>query len=520
MLRTLLIATVLCCTFIVAVNAQSPFYSMHYVESGEISDEATHITTQDGGNLIASVQHPAMASSYFITLVKTDAGGTIQWTKKFPCDRPGFRNVVQSTDGTYFLCYCQFPFGNYYEAIRLDQNGNVIFDKKINLPSLHRVTWKATSVAKIDSGYYVGCSIYDTTSGVYRWNLMEISASGNVVWTQNFNSNGFLAGMYGMELCNNGDILLLGSAYDIPTLAYVGLITRVDASGTLLWNTRFAYAGHDLYPVDAEKQGNDFIVSVQDMQQSAGMAAVDFIKVDANGSLVWQVRYTNTGPNSSLLPHDMIVSGANEFVVVAQRSGPDLGSVFLKVDATGQYVSSRFYPDYTITSIENYGQWMYSVVGTKDSLNEHYVALKTVDGDGVGCNDTTAAFGFGPVIFTFVTGGSSANFSLSAVNGNLSATTANLVPYTVCTLSGINDESGSTTSISVYPSPATDKIQVVASAHITSVQIVDVNGKVVVVKSVSSNTCDIDVRGLPAGLYVIRVEFENHVESRRLVIAH
>lgn len=517
MLRSLLFVVLLCSTTL--LHAQSPFFSMHYIEFGETADETTHITTQDGGNLIASVQHISLSTNYCIVICKTDGTGSIQWVKRIATDRPGLRNVVQSADGTYFLCYCEFPFGNYYEAMRLDQNGNVLFDKRINLPALHHVTWKTSAVAKMDSGYYVSCSIFDTATSMYKWNLVEISASGNVVWTKNYNAGGFLGSLNGMELCTNGDVLLLGSEYDIPTQAYVGMATRIAPNGNLLWNTRFGYAGHDVMPADAERQGNDFIVAVQDYQQSAGLAAIDFMKIDAAGSIAWTMRYTNTNPNSSLLPYDIIVSGGGSYVAVAQRSGPQPGSVFLQVDGSGQYVSSRFYPDYTIASIENYGQWMYSLTGTKDSFNYHYTALKTVDGNGIGCNDTTAVFGVGPVTLTSATGGTAANFSLTAVNGPLLPLTASFVPHIDCNLTGMNDDAEIQSNISIYPVPANEQLFISSASEITMIEILDVNGATVRTQTVNASSCVAETAGLPGGIYFVRVTSESGTKTLRASIA-
>lgn len=519
MLRSLLLAAVVCCNGFLLLNAQPMIFSKHYAEPGETSDEATHIATQDGGSLIASVQHPNMAQNYSITLFKTDGSGAIQWTKKFATSRPGFKNVVQSADGTYFLCYSEFQFGHYYEAIRLDQNGNVLFDRRIDLPAQHHVTWKVASVAKMDSGYYVGCSVFDTTSGMYKWNLTELSASGNVVWSENYHAGAFLSALHSIELCNNGDVLLFGSDYDIPTQSYAGMVTRVAPNGNLLWNTRFKNTGHDLFPVGAEPQGNGFVVAVQDYQQSAGIAAVDFMKMDSAGALVWEIRYTNTGPNSSLLPHDIIKSGGNEYIIVAQRSGPQLGSVFLKVDGSGQYLDSRFYADYTIYSIDNHGQWMYSLTGTRDSLNQHFIALKTVDDDGVGCDDTTAAFGVGPTTFTANSNTTSAAFSLAAVNGTLQATNANLVPFTDCAVTGVNDQTETNAGISLYPVPANDQLFVTGTSPIERIEIIDVNGAIVQTQRVNSSTCIMNTEGLAEGVYFVRVYDATGTHTVRTVVA-
>jgi hypothetical protein len=506
-------------TAVSALHAQSPIFNTQYIETGETSDAVTHITTLDGGMIVASVQHPGMTATYFITVIKTDAAGDVQWTKKFPTDRPGFRNMVQSPDGTYFLSYCQFPFGNYYEAIRLDQNGNTLFDKRIPLAPGYKVTWQVSSLAKSDSGYYFGCSVYDSLAGTYLWNLVELSQSGTVVWTKNYNATSLLGALNGMELCSNGDALLLGSAYDFNSQAYLGVVMRTAPNGNLLWTTRWAYAGHDLYPVDAEPAGNDFVVSVQDLQQSAGMAAVDFVKIDGSGNLIWEMRYTSTGPNSSLLPHDLIASGNNEFTVVAQRSGPQLGSVLLKVDATGQFISSRFYPQYTIYSIDAANPWQYSLAGTRDSMNEHYVTILTTDGNGMGCSDTTAAFGLGPVQFTSTTGGLALNHSLVAIPGLLSPVNAGIVEFDRCTITDGDDELMGA-DIDVYPSPASAGVVVQSGCAVSTVTFYDMNG--CIVKQVQCNALrsEIDVQDLANGMYLLQIQTSNGPVSRRIVIAH
>lgn len=514
----LTIALLLCnCPWL--LYAQSPIFNTQYIETGEISDAVAHVTTLDGGMIAASVQHPGMSATYFITIIKTDAAGDVQWTKKFPTDRPGFRNLVQSADGTYFLCYSQFPSGNYYEAVRLDQNGNTLFDKRIPLAPGCSVTWQVSSLAKTDSGYYFGCSIYDSLAGMYLWNLVELSSGGNVVWTKNYFTSSLMGALTGMELCSNGDALMLGAAYDFNWQAYLGVVMRTASNGNLLWTTRWAYAGHDLFPVDAEPAGTDFVISVQDMQQSSGMAAVDFAKIDGNGNLLWEMRYTSTGPNSSLLPHDLIAAGNNEFTVVAQRSGPQLGSVLLKVDATGQYVSSRFYSQYTITSIDLVNAWQYALAGTRDSMNEHYVTIMTTDLNGTGCSDTTAAFGLGPVQFISVSGGSSLNYSLVSIPGLLSPVNAGITEYDRCSITGINDESFDA-AVHLYPSPASTGIVVQSDYLMTAVSVFDINGHLVKQVSCTTFRSEIDVRDLTNGVYFMRIQTSNGQVNRKIIVAH
>ena len=232
------------------------------------------------------------------------------------------------------------------------------------------------------------------------------------------------------------------------------------------------------------------------------------------------MRYTNTNPNSSLLPHDIIVSGGGDFVVIAQRSGPQLGSVFLQVNGTGQYVSSRFYQGYTITSIDNYGQWMYSLTGTRDSMNYHFTALKTVDGSGAGCDDTTAVFGVGPVQYTSTTGGTVLNSTMSAVNGNLPVINTTIATHSDCNLTGVTGHAEMENNISVYPVPAKEQLFISSASEITMIEIIGVNGAVVHSQVVNSSLCVVQTENMADGAYLLRVTHGAGVTVLKTVIAH
>lgn len=512
MIRNVLLLAFLCMTSY--LNAQANLFTRQYLDPGQTSDAVTHIVTSDGGMLLCSAEHPDTGTTHSIVLIKTDANGTMMWSKKFATVNPGFRNIVESPDGSYFLCFCQFPYGYFYEAIRLDQNGNILFDKIIPLPANFKVNWMVSSIARSDSGYYVGCSVTDTSSNMYHWMLMRLTAGGNIIWSSTYNSDYFLGALNGLSQCTNGDILMLGSAYNTAQQCYVGLITRISAGGSFLWNERFGYAAHDLYPVDAQPQGNSCIVTVQDYQQSAGVAAIDFVQVDSAGNINWGMRYT--GGNNSLLPYDFLSTGTNEYMVVALQSGPVLGSVFLKVDGSGQYISSRFYEGYTISSIESLNNWQYSLAGTMDSLNEHYPVIKTTDVNGVGCDDSTAVFGLGPVFFSTTTGGTTASSALNTVPGNLVAAATGVVVTDRCVITSVNDDR-----------PASDKpdvtvvsgmITIHATSAMDEILLYDMQGQLVQRMSDQSSDAVLQTTGLAHGIYVVCVRTQSGTEYSKIAL--
>ena len=66
------------------------------------------------------------------------------------------------------------------------------------------------------------------------------------------------------------------------------------------------------------------------------------------------------------------------------------------------------------------------------------------------------------------------------------------------------------TSLSVYPNPATDYINISAAEHlIREIRIVDVNGKTLAKVQPGENKARLNVSTLPAGVYFIKVKTEN-----------
>lgn len=59
------------------------------------------------------------------------------------------------------------------------------------------------------------------------------------------------------------------------------------------------------------------------------------------------------------------------------------------------------------------------------------------------------------------------------------------------------------TEVTLYPNPATDYVSILGWQHISSIQVFDVSGKLVLIPS--SNLSGLDISGLPKGLYTIKM---------------
>ncbi|PZU85063.1 MAG: hypothetical protein DI529_10435 [Chryseobacterium sp.] len=75
---------------------------------------------------------------------------------------------------------------------------------------------------------------------------------------------------------------------------------------------------------------------------------------------------------------------------------------------------------------------------------------------------------------------------------------------------------GDISEVSIYPNPATDYINIKSTSKIKSVSIVDVSGKTVSSRKAVLNN-QLDVRNLPVGIYIINIETESGIQSKKFI---
>jgi hypothetical protein len=90
--------------------------------------------------------------------------------------------------------------------------------------------------------------------------------------------------------------------------------------------------------------------------------------------------------------------------------------------------------------------------------------------------------------------------------------------YNACFV-GINEIDNSI-SVSLFPNPANGAVYVSAAENMTSISIFNVVGQALITKEFKNNDkkVQIETEGLPAGIYIVKVLFENNTESTTKLI--
>jgi endoglucanase len=159
---------------------------------------------------------------------------------------------------------------------------------------------------------------------------------------------------------------------------------------------------------------------------------------------------------------------------------------------------------------------MYSPFSNYMTDNATWITLQDVQNNTSLSNDFTNLTGTGRYVRIYGTArGTTYGYSIYELEVYGTAATTRMATTTPAVAAPGNEQ-----SISVYPIPAHDEIIIRipdGSRQKSQVIISDINGKICAIQSVSGNTYRMNVRPLPAGLYIVQVINGNKKSITRMV---
>lgn len=72
-------------------------------------------------------------------------------------------------------------------------------------------------------------------------------------------------------------------------------------------------------------------------------------------------------------------------------------------------------------------------------------------------------------------------------------------------------------SIQVYPNPCYDYISIKTDKNINSLEVINLSGEKILLEEIKGTTKKIDLRNLPKGLYVLKIDSENNSFTRKII---
>ncbi|PWT75954.1 MAG: secretion protein [Bacteroidetes bacterium] len=315
---------------------------------GSADDYGLAITsTPEGGFLSVGVTQSndmdvtTALGGYDAWIIKTDANGNKIWAKSYGTNRNDtVWSVVNTPDGGYVVVGSSIPAVNnpsYQTDIwifKIDNNGNVVWDKKYGGSSWDGANWIAQAS---DGGYLVtGYSL--STDGDVGLNkggddtwLGKIDENGNLMWHQVFGGSG-ADFPYCINKTFDGGYLITGttSSSDGDFTVNHGrtdfFAIKTDISGNKAWQKTYGGSSADQGLWGQTTSDGGYILagisgsSDGDLTLNRGGDDGWLVKTDASGNIVWQQTFGGGGED---VIWSAVEIGSGSFEIVGSSASPD-----------------------------------------------------------------------------------------------------------------------------------------------------------------------------------------------------
>jgi len=444
------------------MNAQIKFSE---AIGGPQPDEALYCKpTTDGGYVSVGWTKSFGAGNWDLYLVKTNADGSLQWTKTYggPGDEVDC-SIEQTADGGYIIASRSNSFSAISSDIYLvktDGSGNLVWSKTYG-----GADWEeGHSIIITTDGYlHVG---YTKSFGAGEEDIyvMKNDLNGNIMWAKTYGGAGFDLG-HKIKLDADGNILIAGGSNSFSEAHdWDYYLLKLDLNGNTLWGKTFGGWKNDI-GWDVVTYSNGYFLAGLSESNSAGENDLCIIKVDTQGNLIWSKLYggvSNDGAYSISKTNDgaLFVVGETESFGNGEE---DICA--MKIDTNGNIMWAKTYGGEGEDGSQ-YGQPTadggFIISGYTESFGagdwDFYIIKTDENGDAGGCFETDIILTPNTQNMTAhsaQTITSNASFVMYYANSGVSYG-GDLLQCQFTAIENVDDNS----SIKIYPNPATDFITV------------------------------------------------------------
>ncbi len=292
--------------------------------------------TDDGGYIVGGSTESWGAGRWDIFIVKTDAGGNVEWAKAFgyvygDCKnclsrtRVEFaRSVVQLPDGTYLvngvvdtvLARTTGYYGIF--VMKLDPSGNLLSFRTIERGTYAGYGFPGV-LHKLPDGNYVFCaSLYWDDLDWWDGTIFKVDPDGNLIWARRYYSSRYTRDNFDdCYLSPYGSMFVTGSSEEWGRFAM-----KIDSSGNVNWLKSLGTGFSNLRIVG--------IGTLPDIWLGGNFSGYEILtRMDTLGN-VYRMRSFNVGNSESVMMQPVGADG------IAILTNVDLNSTFLlRTDTAG-----------------------------------------------------------------------------------------------------------------------------------------------------------------------------------------
>ncbi len=238
------------------------------------------VETLDGGYALAGYTNSSGAGNEDFWLVKTDAGGNMEWNRTYGgLGHDSADSLVVTLDGGYALAGCTNSSGagsNDFWLVKTDELGNMEWARTyggMENDEAHSL------VATSDGGYAMAGTTESFGAGNRDFWLVKTDSSGNMEWNQTY---GGTRDDYAWSLVENSDggFALAGSTFSFGAQLCDVWLVKTDGVGDIEWGQVYGGAEHDLARSLAITSDGGYVIAGMTESFGAGDSVIWLIKTD------------------------------------------------------------------------------------------------------------------------------------------------------------------------------------------------------------------------------------------------
>lgn len=311
--------------------------------------------TADGGFALfgALIQATSGTERIVVYQIKTSSDGTFTSLQTYGSqDREYGYSMAATSDGGYIVAgYAYTQITGRQEAYLVKTTSEGLLEWK-HVYSLSSQTRAMAVIQTIDGGYAL------TGSASGEMFLIKTYANGTLAWSQIYTGEGY--GTFGTSLVqtSDGGFAVAGYTYSEITDSDNVYLVRTYANGTMKWNYTYGDA-------EADENGNAMVLSsdgsfvICGNYYSAGDTDAFLLKVNSNGTLVWNKIYNSTYESYA---YSVVATSDGGYALAGSLYDYDTYNndmYLIKTDANGIYQWNQTYGNTD-------SDYAYSVIQAKD----------------------------------------------------------------------------------------------------------------------------------------------------------
>ena len=349
----------------------------------------------DDGYIIAGYTTSFGAGSRDVYLIRTDAKGSMLWTKTFGESNTDYAwTVQQTTDGGFIIGAHSGSFGagsHDVYLIKCDANGEIVWTKVYGGSSADG----AYSIQQtVDGGYIISAHVNSFGAGLHDVYLIKTDAQGDTLWTKIYGGSNEDR-LRAVQQTTDGGYILVSETLSFGAGSADVYLVKTDSSGNLMWTKTYGGSAADYGYSVRQTLDEGYIIAGYTSSFGTGMSDVYLIRTDSIGDISWAKTY---GGNSSDFGYSVRQTTDEGYIVAGYtESFGNAGDVYLlRTDSDGNLLWSQSYGGASNDrgwSVQQTTDGGYVIAGYSESFgagDKDVYLIKTDEFGSSGCNESTA----------------------------------------------------------------------------------------------------------------------------------